>query len=85
MQATLTSKGQITVPNEIRKVFSLQTGDVLEFEADGDEIRIRPLRHKSAAQMRGMIKTQVPYDPIAEREAMAEHFADRYLKRRSKT
>jgi len=32
MKATLTSKGQITVPLEIRKKFHLKAGDVLEFD-----------------------------------------------------
>lgn len=32
MQATLSSKGQITIPAEIRAKFHLKTGDVLEFD-----------------------------------------------------
>lgn len=32
MQATLTSKGQITIPIHIRKRLHLETGDVLEFD-----------------------------------------------------
>ena len=32
MKATLTSKGQITIPLPIRSKFHLKTGDVLEFD-----------------------------------------------------
>lgn len=32
MKATLTSKGQITIPVDIRIKFHLKTGDVLEFD-----------------------------------------------------
>ena len=32
MQATVTSKGQITIPIDIRKRLHLKTGDILEFD-----------------------------------------------------
>lgn len=30
-EATITSKGQITVPKEVRKALNVQEGDVLDF------------------------------------------------------
>jgi len=47
-QATITSKGQITVPREIRRVLGVRSGDKLLFESDGKGIRVRPVRSKSA-------------------------------------
>lgn len=47
-QAKLTSKGQITVPREIRRVLGVRAGDRLLFESDSKGIRVRPVRSKSA-------------------------------------
>jgi AbrB family looped-hinge helix DNA binding protein len=47
-QARITSKGQITVPIEIRQVLGVKSGDRLMFESDGKGIRVRPVRTKSA-------------------------------------
>ncbi len=47
-QATITSKGQITVPREVRRALGVRSGDKLLFESDGKGIRVRPVRSKSA-------------------------------------
>jgi AbrB family looped-hinge helix DNA binding protein len=46
-QARITSKGQITVPRDIRRALGVRPGDRLLFEGDGDEVRVRPVRTKS--------------------------------------
>lgn len=43
MQSTITSKGQVTVPAEIRAQLNLQTGDRLEFEIDQGSLRVVPI------------------------------------------
>jgi AbrB family looped-hinge helix DNA binding protein len=47
-QAKITSKGQITVPREVRRVLGVRAGDRLLFESDGKGVRVRPVRNKSA-------------------------------------
>jgi antitoxin PrlF len=42
--STISSKGQITVPQEIRKRLGLETGDRVEFVVEGDRAVIRPAR-----------------------------------------
>jgi antitoxin PrlF len=46
-QSKITSKGQITVPIEVRRILGVRAGDRLLFESDGEGVRIRPVRSKS--------------------------------------
>jgi AbrB family looped-hinge helix DNA binding protein len=46
-QARITSKGQITVPHQIRRALGVGPGDKLLFEKDGTGFRVRPVRTKS--------------------------------------
>jgi len=60
-EATLTSKGQVTVPLEVRRVLGVRTGDKLLFEGDKDGIRVRPLRKKSAfSKYKGIGNAGIP-------------------------
>jgi AbrB family looped-hinge helix DNA binding protein len=42
--SSLSSKGQVTVPLEIRKRLGVATGDRIEFVIEGDRTVIRPSR-----------------------------------------
>jgi len=54
-QAKITSKGQITVPHEIRRLLGVRPGDRLLFESDENGIRVRPVRTESPfAKYRGI-------------------------------
>jgi len=46
-QAKITSKGQITVPLEVRRILGVRAGDKLVFESDEVGVRIRPVRSRS--------------------------------------
>ena len=46
-EARITSKGQITVPREVRRILGVRAGDRLLFESDGKDMRVRPVRSKS--------------------------------------
>lgn len=57
MQSTakITSKGQITVPHEIRHLLGVRPGDSLIFERRGSEIHVVPQRAESPfAPFRGI-------------------------------
>jgi len=44
-EATITSKGQVTIPKAVREVLGLQAGDRVEFVEDGaGGVRLRPIR-----------------------------------------
>ncbi len=54
-QAKITSKGQITIPHEVRRALGVRPGDRLMFEEDHDGIRVRPVRTESPfAKYRGI-------------------------------
>ena len=44
--ARVTSKGQITIPREIRRVLRIKPGDSVVFEADNEGVHLRA--HRSA-------------------------------------
>jgi AbrB family looped-hinge helix DNA binding protein len=48
MTAKITSKGQITVPHQVRRALGVGTGDRLAFEERaGGEMRVVPIRAES--------------------------------------
>ena len=46
-QAKLTSKGQITVPRDIRRRLGVRAGDKLEFEDTGEVVQVKAVRNGS--------------------------------------
>ena len=59
MLATLTSKGQVTLPKEIRDALKLSSGAKLDFslQADGS-VNVRPMKN-SIASLFGILKRPV--------------------------
>ena len=56
MQATITSKGQVTVPKMVRDRLHLRPGDRLEFLVDEDgTLRVVPVT-ASLRQLKGMVQ-----------------------------
>jgi AbrB family looped-hinge helix DNA binding protein len=54
-QARVTSKGQITVPYEIRRALGVRAGDKLEFETKEGGCSVRPVRAEDPfEQFRGI-------------------------------
>ena len=47
-QARITSKGQVTIPRDVRRALGVRTGDRLIFESVGDEVRVRAVKTKAA-------------------------------------
>ena len=66
----LTSKGQVTIPQEIRERLGLLPQSEVEFEIDGDSVRIRKARKRAArgealvTHMRGRGTTRLTTDQI---------------------
>lgn len=76
-EATITSKGQITVPKEVRNALNVQEGDVLDFVIDErGQVTVRPLRG-DVTRLRGMLKHLVKRPLSVEEmdEAILRHHA----------
>lgn len=53
MQTTLTSKGQVTIPRDVRQHFGLKQGMAITFEIEGDHIALRAARSPRQAHASG--------------------------------
>ena len=53
MLSNVTSKGQVTIPAEIRSRFQIRPNDKIDFFVDGDRIIITPVR--TLKQLRGSV------------------------------
>ncbi|HME32945.1 MAG TPA: AbrB/MazE/SpoVT family DNA-binding domain-containing protein [Terriglobales bacterium] len=72
-EAKITSKGQITVPHEVRRLLGVQSGDRLMFESDEAGVRVRPVRSKSPfAKYRGIGNPGIPSGRSAIRRWVRE-------------
>lgn len=82
--ATVTTKGQVTIPSEVRKHLDINAGDKVVFVVGDDgSVGIRPVQH-TLASIRGIVP------PLAGRkatdfedqiEAVMEDEADRIVRR----
>ena len=58
----VTSKGQVTIPVEIRRALSLETGDTLIFEPlRKDAARFRVLRRRRLSELAGALPAKRSY------------------------
>ena len=57
----ITFKGQVTIPKEIREALTIQEGDSVIFEVQGDHAVLKPLRKKSLAEFYGVLPATRPY------------------------
>ena len=68
LAAKITSKGQITLPKEVRKILKAGRGSVIVFEKEDERIFIRPT--KTLLEYRGYLKGKkrpIDFDIIRER------------------
>jgi AbrB family looped-hinge helix DNA binding protein len=78
---TVTRKGQITVPAEIRKALGLQIGDKVAVSLDEDggspRARLRPVRSVADMTFGAIPPRQRPEDFKELREVFMEHATER--------
>ncbi len=52
--AKVTSKGQITIPKEVRKMLDIQTGSIIVFEKEDDKLVVKAA--KTLRDFKGILK-----------------------------
>ena len=72
MRSTITARGQTVIPAEIRRQFNLTPSERLEWFADGDGIRVIPVRDDPVAAFRGQGKGGGTQRLLQERQADRE-------------
>ena len=79
MQATMTSKGQVTFPKPIRDKLRLRPGDKIEFLLVEEGLLVTPVT-APVTRLKGMVpRPEVPLGLKALDEAVAEAVARRRL------
>lgn len=66
MLSTVTAKGQITIPADIRNRFKIQPNDRVDFFVDDERIVITPV--KTLKQLRGVVASVATGGIAGERE-----------------
>ena len=79
MFATLTSKGQITLPKEIRDRLGLDAGSMLDFQILEDNTITARQVLPDARRIRGLLKSPHAAPPTAKQmdEAVSKHLRDK--------
>ncbi len=83
---TITQKGQVTIPVEIRKLLNLKRGDQVKFLVTAKkEVKIKPAKRSSIMHLYGSLKSRVKFKNISEvlqeeKHAWAKVAAEKDLK-----
>ncbi len=64
--ATLTSKGQITLPKEVREQLQLRPKDQLLVTVQGDRIILIPIRVRPLTELFGALPVEGPVPDLSE-------------------
>ena len=80
MFATLTSKGQITLPKEIRERLGLDAGSILDFQILADNTITARQVLPDARRIRGLLKSPHARPPTVEQmdEAVSKFLRDKH-------
>ena len=82
-EAKVSSKGQITVPSEVREFLSLKEGDRVDFYVDPRTCSVRILaRNGKLSDLIGLLdRDRVPTQPMTQEDmdqAIGEHLAEKH-------
>jgi len=77
--AKVTSKRQITIPQEIARKWNVEKGDGILFLERGNEIVVRPVKRRDLLSLKGSVAAEQPAMSFAEiRERVKSERAERH-------
>jgi len=76
LETTLTQKGQVTIPAEIRSLLGLKPHDKVRFEVEGEAVRLRPVPSKVQRWYGAVTPRHRPEDFRQVREEFEQGVAD---------
>ena len=79
--ARITSKGQITIPKQVREQLGVEPGDALDFHFEDGRLEVRPVRRRRLNEFRGLFRVERALDFREERKRAWEAQARRLAKR----
>lgn len=77
MQSTVTTKGQVTIPKEIRNILNIQPNDKVDFTREGDRVVLVPL--KTLKDLRGSVGGRKKGAPDEERRVAKSQVGKRVV------
>jgi antitoxin PrlF len=75
--ATVTSKGQITIPQAVREALGIEAGDQVVFTPAEDGVRLHSVQRRPLAALRGAAAGRQAYRSRASERAAAQEEAVR--------
>jgi len=76
-QTTITRKGQITIPKEIRKILELKEGERVSIEVEREKKEIRIKSYPSIFELAGKFEPKKIESAVKLREKMAKEYQPR--------
>ena len=79
LSGKMTSKGQITIPKELRDRFNVDEGDQFKIFIQDDKILLEPVKKKKLSDvLKNRIKVSEPIDIEKMREVAEQELANQY-------
>lgn len=79
LSGKMTSKGQITIPKELRDRFNVYEGDQFKIFVQDEKIMLEPLKRKKLSDvLKNRIKVNEPIDIEKMREVAQQELANQY-------
>lgn len=67
----LSSKGQVTIPKEVRRAIGLEAGDYVLYEIEGEKVKLTRARPFDAAYHAAISETLEEWNSIEDDEAFS--------------